>query len=86
MTVEASPENDLEKMVVFTRESFLTVLYQSKKSDYTIFQTIPRPRNYLRKPLGSVLEQLSHKVQLIQLVNCKTDLLPFIIKKGQVLQ
>jgi molybdate transport system ATP-binding protein len=87
-TVEASPETT-RKLSSFSSGERKKVFLQyciNQKPDYII---LDNPLDHLdtnsRKSIVIALEQLSHKVQLIQLVNRKTDLLPFIIKKGQVL-
>jgi molybdate transport system ATP-binding protein len=87
-TIEASPETT-RKLSSFSSGERKKVFLQyciNQKPDYII---LDNPLDHLdinsRKSIATTLEQLSHKVQLIQLVNRKTDLLPFIANKGQVL-
>lgn len=87
-TIEASPETT-RKLSTFSSGERKKVFLQyciNQKPDFII---LDNPLDHLdissRKSIAIALEQLSHKVQLIQLVNRKTDLLPFIPNKGQIL-
>jgi len=87
-TTEASPETN-RKLSSFSSGERKKVFLQyciNQKPDYII---LDNPLDHLdinsRKSIAIALEQLSHKVQLIQLVNRKTDLLSFIPNKGQIL-